>query len=124
MPMSERSRVGMLPPTNTYALRLGLVHLVLVGPTYPRSTGFSDSEPTIIVGAAMKENPFAPFVPCHRVIASNLYIGGFYGEWGISKDSSNKRGQCMRKMKMLAEEGVMFTEDGFLKHQDVTLWKG
>ncbi|ELU37363.1 actin [Rhizoctonia solani AG-1 IA] len=27
-------------------------------------------------------NPFAPHVPCHRVISSDLYIGGYCGEWG------------------------------------------
>ncbi|KAF8121405.1 6-O-methylguanine DNA methyltransferase [Boletus edulis] len=32
------------------------------------------------VGSALRHNPFAPFVPCHRVIGSNLYIGGFFGE--------------------------------------------
>lgn len=32
------------------------------------------------VGQALKRNPFAPDVPCHRVIASDGSIGGFHGE--------------------------------------------
>lgn len=30
---------------------------------------------------ALKKNPFAPEVPCHRVVASTLKIGGFQGDW-------------------------------------------
>lgn len=29
----------------------------------------------------MRRNPFAPIVPCHRVIASDLRLGGFSGSW-------------------------------------------
>ena len=32
------------------------------------------------IGQALKRNPFAPHVPCHRVIASDGSIGGFYGQ--------------------------------------------
>ena len=32
------------------------------------------------VGQALRRNPFAPYVPCHRVIASNGSIGGFHGQ--------------------------------------------
>lgn len=32
------------------------------------------------VGQALKRNPFAPEVPCHRVIASDGSIGGFHGQ--------------------------------------------
>ncbi len=31
------------------------------------------------VGQALKRNPFAPVVPCHRVISTSLTIGGFCG---------------------------------------------
>ncbi|MFA5039082.1 MAG: MGMT family protein [Candidatus Omnitrophota bacterium] len=31
------------------------------------------------VGNALNKNPYAPFVPCHRVIASNGSLGGFNG---------------------------------------------
>ena len=32
------------------------------------------------VGQALKRNPYAPEVPCHRVVASDGSIGGYYGE--------------------------------------------
>jgi methylated-DNA-[protein]-cysteine S-methyltransferase len=52
------------------------------------------------VGQALKHNPFAPEVPCHRVIASDLRIGGFGGETAGAK--------VRRKLRMLADEGVRF----------------
>ncbi|KAF6257408.1 hypothetical protein COO60DRAFT_1524353 [Scenedesmus sp. NREL 46B-D3] len=33
---------------------------------------------------AMRRNPFAPAVPCHRVVAADLDLGGFSGSW-VSK---------------------------------------
>ena len=45
------------------------------------------------VGNAMNKNPYAPKVPCHRVVKSDGRIGGF--AFGIKK-----------KMKMLKSEGV------------------
>jgi len=35
------------------------------------------------VGAAMAKNPFAPFVPCHRVVGSVGYLVGFGGRGGL-----------------------------------------
>lgn len=32
------------------------------------------------VGQALRRNPFAPEVPCHRVISSDGSIGGFHGQ--------------------------------------------
>ena len=31
------------------------------------------------VGNVMARNPFAPVVPCHRVVGSNLHLGGYSG---------------------------------------------
>jgi methylated-DNA-[protein]-cysteine S-methyltransferase len=35
------------------------------------------------VGQALSKNPFAPTIPCHRVVASNGTIGGYSGKGGI-----------------------------------------
>jgi methylated-DNA-[protein]-cysteine S-methyltransferase len=55
------------------------------------------------VGQALKCNPFAPEVPCHRVIRSDLTIGGFSGATGGP--------QIERKKALLAAEGVRFEGD-------------
>jgi methylated-DNA-[protein]-cysteine S-methyltransferase len=57
------------------------------------------------VGQALKVNPHAPKVPCHRVIAADLRIGGFQGEAAGPT--------VQRKSQMLAKEGVRF-ENGRL----------
>lgn len=78
------------------------------------------------VGGALRNNPFAPFVPCHRIVASNLFIGGFYGEWGVegkSKKNAGSEPQGLRKMRMLGKEGVEFTKDGYLVDKS-TIWRG
>lgn len=52
------------------------------------------------VGQALRRNPYAPEVPCHRVITSALTLGGFYGETS---------GEAIaRKLAMLEAEGVHF----------------
>ena len=52
------------------------------------------------VGQALRRNPFAPRVPCHRVIASDLSIGGFAGHTAGR--------EIRRKLDILAREGVRF----------------
>ncbi|MCX7641322.1 MAG: MGMT family protein, partial [Elusimicrobiales bacterium] len=37
------------------------------------------------VALALKKNPFAPIIPCHRVIRSDGRIGGYSGAGGIKK---------------------------------------
>ena len=32
------------------------------------------------IGQALRRNPFAPEVPCHRVVAANGSLGGYMGE--------------------------------------------
>lgn len=50
------------------------------------------------VGNAMNKNPYAPVVPCHRVVKSNGDVGGF------------AHGQ-KKKINLLKKEGVEI-EDG------------
>lgn len=48
------------------------------------------------VGQALKRNPFAPEVPCHRVIAANGSLGGYFGK---------REGEMIeRKRRLLNEE--------------------
>jgi methylated-DNA-[protein]-cysteine S-methyltransferase len=35
------------------------------------------------VGQALGKNPFAPLVPCHRVVAADGRLGGFSGPGGV-----------------------------------------
>ena len=62
------------------------------------------------VGQALKNNPFAPEVPCHRVIQSDLNIGGFFG--------CRAGSEVRRKLKMLRGEGVEFV-GGRLKDESL-----
>ncbi len=50
------------------------------------------------VGQALRCNPYAPIVPCHRVVRSDGRIGGFKGK---------TEGKAVQeKIKMLEEEGI------------------
>ncbi len=48
------------------------------------------------VGSALGKNPFAPIIPCHRVLRSNGEMGGYSGPGGIQQ-----------KRKMLLKEGAI-----------------
>lgn len=53
-----------------------------------------------VVGTVLSNNPYAPIVPCHRVVRSDGTLGGFMGQTtGIA---------IMKKKKMLETEGVVF----------------
>lgn len=58
------------------------------------------------VGSAMRNNPFAPTVPCHRVLAADGKLGGFGGEWGEEGRFANE------KRELLRSEGVRFDGKG------------
>lgn len=71
-----------------------------------------------LVGAIMRCNPYAPEVPCHRVVKSGGSISGYSGS-----DPKN----IAKKIRMLKEEGVEVREgkvqdfgkvffDGFKRH--------
>ena len=50
------------------------------------------------VGSTMNKNPFAPEVPCHRVVKSNGDLGGFATDIKV-------------KIKRLQDEGVMVSNN-------------
>ncbi|KAJ1979219.1 hypothetical protein H4R34_002915 [Dimargaris verticillata] len=70
------------------------------------------------VGQALRVNPFAPApVPCHRVMASNFYVGGFDGDWGC--------GQVHSKKELLKQEGIEFDANDYIApaHRTVALFQ-
>lgn len=69
--------------------------------TYAALSNFLHSSPRA-VGNAMRNNPFAPTVPCHRVLAADGGIGGFGGDWGAEGKHAKE------KIRLLREEGVKF----------------
>ena len=52
------------------------------------------------VGNALRKNPYAPVVPCHRVVKSDGTLGGFQGKMNSKK-----------KINLLKKEGIQ-TKDG------------
>ncbi len=50
------------------------------------------------VGQALKQNPYAPRVPCHRVVMSDGSIGGYQG--------AQSGRQIKKKIALLEREGV------------------
>jgi alkylated DNA nucleotide flippase Atl1 len=98
------------------------------------------------VGGALRNNPFAPRIPCHRVIASSFFVGGFKGEWAPSASSAAAKKQekeqeiggtnwhrpfrsgGMRrlqneKVRMLIREGVSFGRDGKVAVGPDSVWR-
>jgi methylated-DNA-[protein]-cysteine S-methyltransferase len=58
------------------------------------------------VGGALRANPYAPEVPCHRVVSADLSIGGFCGHVCGA--------QICRKIALLKDEGVPLDAEGHL----------
>lgn len=54
------------------------------------------------VGTIMKNNPYAPEVPCHRVVKSDGSIGGYKGQTEMGAEVSEK-------IVRLRQEGVQVT---------------
>ncbi|KAJ2892652.1 hypothetical protein GGI21_002833 [Coemansia aciculifera] len=58
------------------------------------------------VGSALGKNPFCPQpIPCHRVLTSDCYIGGFSGD---------TKSKIFWKKAKLEKEGLEFDDKGFV----------
>lgn len=77
--------------------------------TYAKLAKDLNSSPRA-VGGALRSNPYAPRVPCHRVISATGHIGGFKGDWEAAPSGVNQT----LKRKLLKEEGVEFDTSGKL----------
>jgi methylated-DNA-[protein]-cysteine S-methyltransferase len=63
------------------------------------------------IGQIMRQNPYAPKVPCHRVVRSDGSIGGFMGK--------REGKEIGRKKEMLKKEGIEFIGDGIKNFERV-----
>ncbi|KAJ2460457.1 hypothetical protein GGF42_000824 [Coemansia sp. RSA 2424] len=58
------------------------------------------------VGTALSKNPFCPLpIPCHRVLTTDCYIGGFSGD---------TKSKIFWKKAKLEKEGLEFDDKGFV----------
>jgi O-6-methylguanine DNA methyltransferase len=76
--------------------------------TYSHLATYLNSSPRA-VGNALRNNPFAPEVPCHRVLATGGGIGGFGGSWGKGGKAGENDAE---KRRLLNAEGVKFDGKG------------
>lgn len=59
------------------------------------------------IGQILRRNPFAPFIPCHRVVSSSMKLHGFQGK--TDQTTLNQKAQ------LLQQEGVAFSENGTIQ---------
>ncbi|MDA8755609.1 MGMT family protein [Candidatus Pseudothioglobus singularis] len=62
------------------------------------------------VGSAMNKNPFAPKVPCHRVVKSNGEIGGFADDINVKIKRLHKEGVEVLDNKIVNFKSILFSE--------------
>ena len=85
-----------LPPFHRRVLRLtALIPKRKVATYGGIAAGVGEPKGARAVGNAEASNPFAPLVPCHRVISSSLGLGGYGGDVEVKK-------------AFLMREGVVF----------------
>jgi len=88
-----------LPPFNRRVLKLtALIPRGKVATYGGIAAGVGAPRGARAVGNAEASNPFAPFMPCHRVISSSLGLGGYGGRPDVKK-------------AFLVREGVVFVGD-------------
>ena len=72
--------------------------------TYKRLAGAIGCKSAQAIGQALKRNPLAPRIPCHRVISESRYIGGYSGKTdGLA---------VTEKRALLSSEGITFDTKG------------
>ena len=81
--------------------------------TYKSLAEFINCASAQAIGQALARNPFAPKVPCHRIIRTDGSLGGFIG----TKDSS----VVQLKIDRLAEEGIFFDDQGTLINKELSI---
>ncbi len=73
--------------------------------TYRELARYLDCGSAQAIGQALKRNPYAPEVPCHRVVKADMGLGGYHGE-------TEEGPTLQRKRQRLLDEGIEFTSAG------------
>ncbi len=81
--------------------------------TYAELARAADCKSPRAIGQILRRNPHAPEVPCHRVIRSDLMLGGYSG--------ATAGALTAKKLALLEAEGVRF-DDGRLRDA-AYLWR-
>ena len=82
--------------------------------TYGQIAKKLDTRAYRAVGNACRKNPYAPKVPCHRVVRSDGTVGGFGGR--------TSGANINRKIRMLRRENVK-VENGRVRNFEKVLFK-
>ena len=62
------------------------------------------------VGNAMNKNPFAPKVPCHRVVKSNGELGGLADDINVKIKRLHEEGVDVLNNKIVNFKSILFSE--------------
>jgi O-6-methylguanine DNA methyltransferase len=124
MPKAHKSPVAGLLDSSEQGRRLSVFRrrvfeaLLLVPPgnvtTYQMLGKHINCASPRAIGQALKHNPLAPHVPCHRVVAASLHLGGFHGH----VDGP----YLQKKVDLLLSEGVKFLQED--SRDDISLGNG
>lgn len=69
----------------------------------------------------LRWNPFAPAVPCHRVIERDHFIGGYQGASRHDSADQLLDPKLAKKLRLLEVEGVSFDAQGKL-YDESKIW--
>ena len=78
--------------------------------TYGAIAAYLGTKAVRAVGTAVGKNPYAPEVPCHRVVPSNGKLGNYSGEGGAARKEAllESEGVRVKKGKIVDFERVLY----------------
>ncbi|MDI6724610.1 MAG: MGMT family protein [Methanobacterium sp.] len=72
--------------------------------TYKQIAEAINSKAYRAVGTAIGRNPLPIIIPCHRVIKSDLKVGGFFGGTEMKKEILENEGICIENDKVVLKK--------------------
>lgn len=72
--------------------------------TYKQIAEAVESKAYRAVGTAIGKNPLPIIIPCHRVVKSDLRVGGFFGGTEMKKEMLENEGICIKKGKIILND--------------------